>query len=156
MFRRIGYSIPEGFAQGIDRMGYLVSRSIKGMSENAIFNSESALSKISLLSDSDIQPTIRPVIDLSDARRGARELNGLIDSNALNSSIFAQSINNRMRSKYDSNMDVVRSIKELGKKLDKLSVGNNYNINGITYDDSSNISDAIQALIRAANIERRV
>lgn len=156
VFRRIGYSIPEGFAQGIDRMSYMVKRSVLGMSDVAVYNSENALSKISLLTDSDFQPTIRPIMDLSNVRRGARDLNDLIQNGSVTSSIAAQSINNRMMPRHDSSLDIVRSIKELNKKLDNISTGNSYNINGITYDDGSNISEAIKELIRVAKIERRV
>ena len=31
-----------------------------------------------------------------------------------------------------------------------------YNINGITYDDGSNIVNAVETLVRAARIERRM
>ena len=33
---------------------------------------------------------------------------------------------------------------------------NTYSINGITYDDGSNVSDAVKTLVRAARIERRM
>ena len=52
------------------------------------------------------------------------------------------------------NDDVVYAINKLRKDLG--NVGNTtYSINGITYDDGSNISDAIQTLVRAAIVERR-
>ena len=31
-----------------------------------------------------------------------------------------------------------------------------YQINGITYDDGSNISNAVETLVRAARMERRI
>ena len=40
---------------------------------------------------------------------------------------------------------------------DLQNVGNtSYNINGITYDDGSNISEAIKTLVNAAVVERRM
>ena len=33
---------------------------------------------------------------------------------------------------------------------------NTYHVNGITYDDNSNVASAVKSLVRAARIERRV
>ena len=35
------------------------------------------------------------------------------------------------------------------------NTGNVYNVNGVTYDDGSNVSSAVRSLIRAAKIEGR-
>ena len=50
--------------------------------------------------------------------------------------------------------DVVDAINPLGKKLNNL--GNTYNnIGGVTYDDTSGVSDAIEILTRAVVVEGR-
>ena len=52
------------------------------------------------------------------------------------------------------NSDIVSALKDL-----KDNLGNNgpsYTINGITYDDGSNIVNAVETLVRAAKIERRI
>lgn len=50
--------------------------------------------------------------------------------------------------------DVVDAINRLGKKLNNL--GNTYNnIGGVTYDDTSGVSDAIEILTRAVVVEGR-
>jgi hypothetical protein len=54
-----------------------------------------------------------------------------------------------------SNDDVVYAINKLQKALG--NVGNTYNsIGGITYDDGSNVASAIETLVRAVKVERRV
>ena len=53
-----------------------------------------------------------------------------------------------------TNSDVVSAIDQLRKDLSS-NIGNVYNIDGVTYDDGSNISEAVQALVRAARVERR-
>jgi hypothetical protein len=54
-----------------------------------------------------------------------------------------------------SNDDVVDAINTLRKDLS--GIGNTtYHIDGITYDDGSNISEAIRTLVHAARVERRV
>ena len=40
--------------------------------------------------------------------------------------------------------------------MNNSSGGNTYQINGITYDDGSNVRDAVETLIRASLIERRI
>jgi hypothetical protein len=59
------------------------------------------------------------------------------------------------RSQNGETSDVALAIKDLGKMLGNTS-NNTYNINGVTYDDGTNVSDAVKALVRAARIERRV
>ena len=53
-----------------------------------------------------------------------------------------------------SNSDVIAAIENLGRKIGNTS-GDTYNVNGITYDDGSNVSDAVKTLVRAARVERR-
>ena len=61
-------------------------------------------------------------------------------------------MNNRQNG---TNTDVVSAINDLRKSLGNAS-NNTYNINGVTYDDGSNISDAVKTLVRAARVERRI
>ena len=51
--------------------------------------------------------------------------------------------------------DIINAIDKLRKDINRLDTGASYTINGVTYDDGSNISDAVQALVRAARIGRR-
>ena len=53
-----------------------------------------------------------------------------------------------------TNDDVVHAIDSL-KKVISGNAGNSYTIDGITYDDGSNISNAVKSIIRAAKVERR-
>ena len=53
-----------------------------------------------------------------------------------------------------TNDDVVNAIDSL-KKVISGNTGNSYTIDGITYDDGSNISNAVKSIIRAAKVERR-
>lgn len=52
------------------------------------------------------------------------------------------------------NEDVINAINGLKKSLSNM--GNTYNnISGITYDNGSAVSEAVETLVRAAKIERR-
>ena len=67
-----------------------------------------------------------------------------------------RSINSMMnRNQNGANDDVVSAINDLGKAISNMS-GDTYSINGITYDDGSNITNAVQSIVRAARQERRI
>lgn len=158
VFRTIGKFVPEGFAQGISMMGGVVSKAVAGMSDKAIDGTSRAIARISdaISSDVDTQPTIRPVVDLSDVADGASAINsmfGLAPSVGVMSNVGAISsmMNNRQNG---GNSDVVDAIKDLNKNIGR--GGDTYNLGGITYDDGSAVGQAIGELIRAIRIEGRV
>ena len=106
----------------------------------------------------DSQPTIRPVLDLSNVTAGSAAINTMFDklnpsiellSNAGTISSMMNQIN--QNGKTD---DIVLSIERLRKDLGNAK-GDTIYIDGITYDDGSNISEAVQTLVRAAKMERR-
>ena len=160
VFRNIGMGVPEGFALGIGMLDGEVTGAVKGMASSAINTTRTAMSKVldAINTDMDAQPTIRPVVDLSDVQTGANAINGLFNTaqsvgvqanlNAIGYSMNAMRQNGK-------NYDVISAINKLNDKLD--GVGNTYNtINGVTYDDGSNVTDAIETLVRYAKIGGRV
>ena len=158
VFRRIGYSVPEGFAQGIDRMSRIVKVSTVGMTNTALDGTKRAIARIGDLvsNDIDTQPRIRPVLDLSGVESGADAINSMLGSQASidvlsNVNAISSMMNNRQNG---ANDDVISAIHDLGKQISKSS-GDTYSINGITYSGDSDVSDAIRTLVRAARIEGR-
>lgn len=104
----------------------------------------------------DKVPTIRPVLDLSAVRAGANEIGGILGmDHAIGLSGNLGAITTMMAQNQNGNSsDVVDAINRLGKKLNNL--GNTYNnIGGVTYDDTSGVSDAIEILTRAVVVEGR-
>jgi hypothetical protein len=159
IFRSLGYSVPEGFAMGIDRLGGMVKKSTVGMADTALSSTKKAIAHVAELIDSDIdvQPTIRPVVDLSNVSAGANAISGMFD---VRPSVGVMSNINAISSmmgagQNGSNSDVVSAIEDLGRKLGKVT-GNTYNtFEGITYDDESSISGAVKVLVDAARVGRR-
>ena len=158
VFRKIGAGVPEGFAQGIERFSYLGVRAVEGMSNDAIDSASKVLSNINavLTDDVNTQPTIRPVVDLSNVESSSDAISSML---AIDPTVSAfsnvRSISAMMnRDQNGANDDVVSAIKDLGKTIGKAS-GDTYQINGITYDGGSEVSEAIQTLIRASIIEGR-
>lgn len=103
----------------------------------------------------DAQPTIRPVLDLSDIRSGAGAINGMLGSPSLGLLSNVGAINTAMNRRQNGNTDVVSAIDKLSKRLG--NIGNTtYSINGVNVNGDSDIESAIQVLVRAAKVEGRV
>ena len=158
LFRSLGTSVPEGFALGIDKLSGMVEKSSVGMADAAFDSTKNAIYRIAdiINSDIDAQPTIRPVVDLSGVASGAGAINGMFNMNpSVGVMTKLGSISTSMASRQNgTNSDVISAINDLGKKLGKSS-GDNFNINGITYDDGTNVSEAVRTLVRAVRVERR-
>lgn len=119
-----------------------------------------ALARLSdfVMGDFDVQPTIRPVLDLGNIRTGASEINGML---SLNPSVGVLSNINSIGSMMNKNRQNGANdgvISELGKLRKDVSALKHitYNIGGITYGEGSEVANAIETLVRAALIERRV
>lgn len=158
VFRKIGAGVPEGFAQGIERFSYLGARAVESMSNDAIGSASKVLSNVTaaLTDDVNTQPTIRPIVDLSNVENSSDAISNMLAMDPTVSTFSnVHSISAMMnRNQNGANDDVVSAIKDLGKTIGKAS-GDTYQINGITYDSGSEVSDAIQTLIRASIIEGR-
>lgn len=131
-----------------------------GLGRSAIDGVSSTISMLSdaLNTDLDVNPTIRPVLDLSDVRSGADSINGMFDSLVpMNVLGRVNSISRSMDSRIQNGSfnDVVGAIDKLRTNLSELG-GTTYNVNGVTYDDGSAIAGAVSELIRATRIERRI
>ena len=157
-FMKLGRYSAEGFALGIDKNARLSVKSATRMSVSAMDSTKEAISKIGKLLDSDVdvQPTISPVVDLTNVEAGAGAINGLLGQDVMvGASANLSAINYGMSKNQNGvNDDVVSAINKLRKDLGNIS-GDTYQINGVTYDDGSNITDAVHTLVRAAKVERR-
>lgn len=157
---KAGKWLGEGLVIGMGKMTRAVYNAGSGLGETATRNISNSISRIGELisSDIDAQPTIRPVLDLSEISAGAGAINGMLDMNPsiglmANVRSVGTLANNRQNGMND---DVISAIDRLGKALGNIPTGDTVNINGITYDDGSNVAGAIKDIVRAARMERRV
>ena len=130
-----------------------------GVGESAKFGLSDAISNVSTLIENGIddQPRIRPVLDLSDVSKGADGINRMFDMRpSVGLDAKLGDISTMMeQGQNGGNRDVIAAINKLGSKISE-SGRDTYNINGITYDDGSNITEAVKVLTRAIVIEGRV
>ena len=158
-FRQIGRYIPAGMALGIKDWTKKVSNSSIDMAKTAINNSKNALAVIASIVDGDIDvsPVIKPVVDLSDINSKSSAINGIFGTDPL-VALRAEAgvINVAMNRKHQNggNEEVVTAIDKLRKDIGNIN-NNSYTINGITYDNGSEVSDAIETLVRAIRIGKR-
>jgi hypothetical protein len=155
-----GKWLGEGLIIGMRKMEKKVYASGSNLGNTATSTISSAISKVSdaINSDIDTQPTIRPVLDLSDVRSGASSINGMFSGRTLSVNTRTVGAISASMANYQNgrnSSDVVSAINGLRKDISDMP-RNTYSIGGITYDDGSNIADAVSSLVRAARIERRV
>lgn len=154
-FYKIGKFAVLGFVNSfLDNMK-LVNKSGSNLARQSMDGMGKAMNQIGdvIMNGIDPNPTIRPVVDLSNIQNGVGAINGMFNDTALgNLGGISASINRKIQN--GSNANVIDAIKDLKRAVSNIS-GDNYSINGVTYDDGSNIADAIRTIAHAAKIERR-
>lgn len=160
VFAEMGMYCDKGLVVGLNKYSGLVTKSVGNIANNMLDVMNDSISKISV-DGLNSQPTIRPVFDMSSIEEGANAINGLFAkqqtvSLGIQNGGNINAISNAMRGGQvvATNDDVVQAIDSL-KKVISGNAGNSYTIDGITYDDGSNISNAVKSIIRAAKVERR-
>lgn len=158
VFIEIGKFTAQGMSVGLDKYSRLAENSAEDLASNVVDSVRNPLSAVSKILDGemDVNPTITPVMDLSNVSKGARLLSNMIGNKDIQinarSGVIAGSVG-KIQNRYD-NSDIVSALNGLKEQLN--NTGPSYTINGITYDDGSNVSSAVQTLVRAARIERRL
>ena len=161
---KVGFQIGDyfgiGFTNGIGEnirnaygVGSEVAQSAKAGLADTVRRIGEALDR-----DIDLTPSIRPVLDLSNVRASAGALDKMLGANysvATMGNVSAISTMMSARSQNGVNDDVISAIDRLRKDLGNIS-GDSYTINGVSYEEGSDVADAIKTLVRAAKIERRV
>ena len=161
VFIEIGKFVDEGFIVGMERYASKVANTAGDVSKNVIDSFSKPLSKVNELINSDVisDPVITPVLDLSNIQTNARRLNNMLpgSGNITLSTDAANIMTNTMGKVQNgsSNGEIVAALNELKDNMVG-GTSTSYTINGITYDNGSSIANAVEALVRAARIERRV
>ena len=154
---KVGAFFGQGFINAIDDYVVKSRRAGESIAESAKVGLSGAIAKVRDMVENgiDTQPTIRPVLDLSNVSSGAGAIESMFGTPTVGAMANLSAINDVMNRNQNgtTNDDVVSAIKDLGRKIG--NTGDTYNMNGITYDDGSNISNAMKDIVRAAKIERR-
>ena len=149
----------EGFEIGILDKVKDVSTASSSLGDKAVSGLNKSVRAVKAMLASDIEgdPVIRPVLDLSEIQNGAGMIGDMlnitepVDVVGNMNAISANSYYTRNQSN-----DIISAINNLGKTLGNNRPGDSYVINGVTYDDGSNVSSAVRSLVQAAKISRRM
>ena len=165
VFYGIGEFAGMGFVNALGDYAINAADAGANIANSAVKGLKNTIARISEVIDGDIdvQPTIRPVLDMSNIKEGANSLNGLFASRqtvalAGNTGIMSKNINaissGMSINQNGSNDDVISAIKDLKNTMSNIS-GDTYNLGSISYDDGSRVQDAVRTLVNAAKVERR-
>lgn len=161
---RVGYEIGDFFgiafvnaiADNVKK-AYDASAMLANASKSGLKNAFEKVSRI-ISGEVDVNPTIKPVLDLTNVRSGANAINGMFSlqpSVGVLANIGAVNSMMNQRSQNYGNDDVVAAINKLRKDIGNVG-GTTYSIGGITYEDGSAVSKAIETLVREVKVGRRV
>ena len=158
VFYQIGKYLVMGFANAIGDYTSMASNATSDMAHSATDGMRTALGKIGdvLSGDLDFNPTIRPVMDLSEVTAGAASINSMFGNPAISAMGGFNSVSASMRRLQNgfTNEDVVSAINKLRNEVGSISKPS-YNIGGINYNDDVDVANAINTLVRATKINRR-
>lgn len=161
---KVGYEIGDFFgiafvnaiADNVKR-AYAASEDLANSAKTGL---KSAFDKVSRIisGEVDVNPTIRPVLDLTSVRAGASAIDGMFSltpSVGVLANVGAVSSMMNQRSQNGGADEIVSAINKLQKAL--ANVGGTTNvINGVTYGDDSAINGAVAEIARYALMERRI
>ena len=158
VFRKIGEYTIQGMINGISMMGKAVSKVSEKVGNLAINGMNKSIDKVAdlLSTDIDSEPTIKPVLDLSEIQNGVGKMNGMFNNQTVGVNANLNAISNMSRNRMNTNNEMLSAIKDLGKSLDNAGTTNNYNVNGVNYSGDSDVQSAIETLVRAVTVEGRV
>lgn len=156
---KAGKWLGEGLIIGMAQMSSKVYKASSNLGKAATGTISGTVSRIAdaINSDMDAQPTIRPVLDLSDISSNADLISSMFNTHpSVGLMANANSINRMMsRRQNGANDDVVSAIGDLKKAIND-NPSNVYHFGDVAYSDESAISDAVLSLVRALMMERRV
>ena len=153
VFMQIGAFIGEGFVLGIQSYSDKVYRAGNNMAQRSVDAANDAMASLDLFSN----PTITPVIDLSEVRKGASQIDAMVTSQR---AISVDQNVNAMQSRY-STPNIVNEL--LSRMNDTLTVRvdsedglNGANIvNNITVDGTENPEAFARSFVRSLQQELR-
>ena len=95
VMHELGQLVSQGLANGITSFSGRVQTSAENVGLSAIDSMKSSLSNVAdvLLNDLDFQPIIAPVIDLTDFRKGASQMSGLLAITPVQASVSLKQAN---------------------------------------------------------------
>ena len=157
---KVGYSIGNffgiAFVNALDDMGdkaYKAGANIATLAKGGL---TLAADGVTDALSGDLNPVITPIVDLSNVKTGLAAIDGMFNASpSVGTMSNLSAINSSMNNQNGTSDDIVSAIEDLGRRIADVT-GDTYNFNGITYSEGSDVATALQTLVRAAKMERRI
>lgn len=162
---KMGRFFDLGMANAIGDYSSTVTNASSSLAGKALAVGQRMLSGVSAALDDNggYRPVITPVLDMSQASRGLDTLNSALDTTrtiqvgGIQARGLSANLATLSMSRNGQNGDIVSAINGLRKDIrDNPRVTNTTNVNGVTYDDGSNVHNAVKELVHAAKVRKRV
>lgn len=117
-----GYFV-DGFVNAMYKYAYKAYDGAVNLGETALETTKMMLGKVMdvAMSDINMTPTIRPVIDMTDLNNGVTAINGMFGGNMFMGSTFRRHATAINSGSSGSNKDVVNAIQSLNSKFDNMN-----------------------------------
>ena len=157
VFYGIGDFAGKGFINALADYTDKAEYAGQNVAKAAVNGSQNAIGKIVdvLNNGIDAEPTIRPVVDLSDVTKSVSDLNTLFSYEQAMSLGSQIEVTRKAKFQNGNANDIISAIDKLDASLSRFR-GDTDNLNGITYDDGSVVAEAIKTLVRATIVEGRI
>ena len=157
---KVGYSIGNffgvAFVNALDDMGdkaYKAGANIATLAKGGL---TLAADGVTDALSGDSNPVITPIVDLSNVKTGLAAIDGMFNASpSVGTMSNLSAINSSMNNQNGTGDDIVSAIEDLGRRIADVT-GDTYNFNGFTYSEGSDVATALQTLVRAAKMERRI
>ncbi len=167
-FAKLGRYAGLGYINGLGEYEKASSKAGGSLAKQAMSSLSDSINAIKYAFSSDLNysPTITPVVDLSNVNAGSRHINGMFSSimtgiggqstlTARNAQIVNANLTAQLQNG-TTNSDVVAALNNLRDDIiNRPQVVNNNSVNGLTYDDGSNIASAIGAIVNGVEMQTR-
>lgn len=156
-FMKLGRWSDEGFAIGLTKYSRLVSDASGKVAKGTLSTVQDTMARVYSIANDDsfYSPTITPIMDLSEIQNGANSIPGMLSGYSLSLANSNNELNNERVARTQAN-NLTSLFGSLKSALMNQQPSTTYNINGVTYDDGSNIANAMKAIANAAIIEGRM
>lgn len=163
--QKTGKFISLGVARGIKNYAGAVTTEAENAMTGALTVGDKMLSAMQAAMDDNVgyNPVITPIIDLSKASGGLNTLNSALNTNRTLriGNIQTRGLNANLStlgsSRINQNGEFLSALNGLRKDLrENPRTINTTNVNGITYDDGTNVYNTVKELVRATRVRGRV
>lgn len=154
IFETSGVFAGAGYIIGLTKMALKSNKAGQELAAQSIDGTKLGLSRINRIFDSlDANPIITPKIDLSGIEQGAVNMRSMFNDAINVTARAAGSVT--VSERKDSISDLTSAIRDLTIGNSEKPTGNSYTINGLNYNEGSDVADAIETLIHATVIQGR-